>query len=131
LLLLLVLICIFQVSKCTACTGCTSSGGISICSGSCSSECKPRYGDNQCYECNSITENDYYYIDPSGNCQLECQGDKIIENTKQCTDQLITTYTYQLGDAYFFSGTPSSTDSKYKHVSGKLYECKSYHIKKS
>ena len=131
LLLLLVLICFSQVSICTDCSGCTTTDGLTCSGSSCdTSICKPGYGFNQCYDCGS-SPIEYYTItlvESNNVCQSLCQGDKIIGDTKECSDQTITTYEYQLGDVYFFSGTPDT--NKLKQLSGKLYECKSYHIKK-
>jgi hypothetical protein len=135
ILLILILIFFPQISKCGDCTDCTTTDDL-VCrnpSGTqCDSNCKTRYDTNQCYDCGSSSAGYYTIISQDSDyiCQLGCQGNKIIGDTGECTDQPITTHVYQLGNVYFFSGDPS-TDNKLKRVYGNLYECKSYHIKEN
>ena len=93
----------------------------SVSGGSCdSSKCKARYGIKTCHDCSGISGG-YYTIDPNGNCLIgQCYGDKIIDQSKECTSQSVTNLN-KLGDIYY-SNTPS-----YATCSSFICSCNSYY----
>ena len=80
------------------CQSCSIDASTLSC-GSCN--CKFKYSDSLCYDCSSVLSNvnDYYSIDENGICSNTCSGNKIIEDTKECTSAQSTDL-YLLGDIY-------------------------------
>ena len=52
----------------------------------------------ECYDCGGISG--YYTFDSSNNCINDCLGDKIIYDTKECTNRDLSSL-YKLGDFYY------------------------------
>ena len=87
------------------------------------SNCKPVYDSNS-NKCCSVGNSGYFSLDSSGNCIDGCLGDKIIEDTKECTNVAITGK-YQLGDIYL---TNAPTDTSIS-CSNNICECTKYFYK--
>ena len=67
---------------------------------SCDSYCLPDLIANKCYNCSEISASDYYVI--SDKCEkTNCEGKKIIFNTKQCVDACsLSDRLYDMGTGY-------------------------------
>ena len=125
----ILLFCIkFSQINATDCSGCQNVDGLrcSPISGSCDTNCKPKYGPSgNCYDCSSIP--DYYHIEYSS-CVGGCQGTNIVYYTKECTSVAVSDYTYKLGDVYYFSGT---IDTNLMECSSNICTCKHYYNKEN
>ena len=101
----------FKYSKCIDCSVCHSSDGISCIDSSnapCDSNCKPKYGTIYCYDCSSIITGKYYTIS-SDNCLNQCQGDKILGDSGECTYETPTSDFKKIGDVYYLSTSSALT----------------------
>ena len=87
--------------------------------------CKFKYS-NSCHDCSlALTNSDTYYsIDASGVCSNQCVGNKIIEQTKECTSVDLPNTFYHLGDVYYKTN-PSNTDIECQ--SNNACKCKKYY----
>ena len=90
----------------------------------CRQSCRPRYFEGNSYECVSCSssESPYYTINEYASCLPNtCIGNKIIDQTYECTDRDLSLY--KLGDFYYFN-KPSNTDS----CPNKICSCLSYYV---
>ena len=63
----------------------------------CDQKCKPKHGSTSCYLCDF---EGYYHIE-EGVCQPGCNGDYIIDSTKECTSETTRPTIYKMGDVYY------------------------------
>ena len=140
ILVFIFLIC-FKFSKedidCSTCS--YSSGTFCTGSGSCSGSCRPQLsvssGTNtySCYDCTGFSG--YYTIifdsnNPNGKCINACVGDKIIEETKECTSEDLSSL-YKLGDFYYISDPSNgNTDTNIK-CTNNICNCINYYYIKT
>ena len=89
--------------------------------------CKFKYP-NSCHKCETDTSGiEYYTIHDNGLCSNTCTGNKIIQDTGECTsmDLLGTGIFYKFGDFYFLSA-PSDDDSNIVCFDSHICKCKKY-----
>ena len=68
-------------------------------------------GSFECLFCTGISKDSYYTKNAAGSCAINtCDGDKIIEMTKECTSQIVSGF-FLLGDVYYCS-QPENTNCK-------------------
>ena len=131
ILIIIFLLC-FEYSNCVGiCSNCESTDGITCVATSVDpsadcSNCKPKYISGMstltCHDCSGI--NGYYSIDSSDNCQSSCSGDKILDDTKECTSESIIGF-YQMGEIYY-RNDPSHDDSSIQ-CSNKICKCSKFY----
>ena len=89
-------------------------------------EYRPKYnygGSISCLSCPGIKKESYYTINESGNCVANiCEGDKIIDKTKECTSQIVSGL-YLLGDVYYCSEPGNANCNN----NNKICVCESYY----
>ena len=97
-------------------------------SGDSSCVCKYQYP-SSCIFCDSsiFSSGNVYYSINGATCSGSCLGDKIIDNTKECTseDLMSSGNFYKLGDVYYYSNPPSDT-TNIDCPDSKICKCKKY-----
>ena len=113
--------CLFSYTISHDCTPSTGTG-FNCNSASGNLNCKYIYP-NSCEECIDITS---YYTFRGSTCFNECTGDKIIDETKECTsaDLMSSGLFYQLGDVYF---TSDPSNANIECATSKVCKCKNYY----
>ena len=81
----------------------------------CESYCLPNLVNNKCYDCRTVSASDYYYINSNNECVVNnCNGKKVIYNTKQCiSGSCESSSLYGIGDTdYCYTTQDCSKDNK-------------------
>ena len=90
----------------------------------CNSQCRPKYGSEECIFCSSINRNDFYTIDDdSSSCSKGCSKNYIIYDSKQCVDEDISNSLFLLG-GFYYKSCPENSEPKYNSMECK---CKYYY----
>ena len=98
----------------------------------CGSNCKPRYGSTNCYNCN--IGNQFYFINEDNSCNINCNQEFIIYESNECVGSCDNSL-YKIGN-FCYKNCPSNSESvlfskeckcKFKYYIEKIGEKDLYH----